>query len=428
MEYGNQFSVTKSFYDWCVENDRLDLNDRFDEELNKCTSKDVGFKSNLQWYFKCPSGRHDSQLHYMCSVTRNRNTKLSCNKCNGLAQVVIDRFGEEYFNKHWHSSNVLNPWDISSSSSDGSIMVKIQCAEKDYHVYDQVPASFAKGVGCPYCINRKVHPNDSFAAVFPEMIERWSSKNNKSPFGYSPHSGEKVWFKCPRGIHQDYEQKISNAVEYNFRCKECSLDESRKPNDLVGMVFGRLTVKSLDMESKQTISKDGYIQYRWWCECSCGNTKLKSVLGCHLTSEKIQSCGCLRHSECSQLQLKVESYIQDVYGYRINHEYNCDIVAKNPKTGRKLPYDNEIIIPEKRLIIEVMGESHYKIDLYVKKNAARHNNTPEQELADLQYRDKYKKDYALSQGYHYLEIPYWTESDDSYKTLIDDAIHKILNS
>ena len=100
MEYGNQFSVTKSFYDWCVENDRLDLNDRFDEELNKCTSKDVGFKSNLQWYFKCPSGKHDSQLHYMCAVTRNRNTKLSCNKCNSLAQVVIDRFGEEYFNKH----------------------------------------------------------------------------------------------------------------------------------------------------------------------------------------------------------------------------------------------------------------------------------------------------------------------------------------
>ena len=32
MEYGNQFSVTKSFYDWCVENNRMDLNDRFDEE------------------------------------------------------------------------------------------------------------------------------------------------------------------------------------------------------------------------------------------------------------------------------------------------------------------------------------------------------------------------------------------------------------
>ena len=54
MNYGNQFSVTKSFYDWCVENNRMDLNNRFDEEKNGCTTKDVGYKSNLQWWFKHP--------------------------------------------------------------------------------------------------------------------------------------------------------------------------------------------------------------------------------------------------------------------------------------------------------------------------------------------------------------------------------------
>ena len=54
------------------------------------------------------------------------------------------------------------------------------------------------------------------------------------------------------------------------------------------------------------------------------------------------------------------------------------------------------------------------------------NTTPEQALLDQQHRDKIKKDYALSQGYHYLEIPYWTEHDESYKTLIDSKIHEIL--
>ena len=42
------------------------------------------------------------------------------------------------------------------------------------------------------------------------------------------------------------------------------------------------------------------------------------------------------------------------------------------------------------------------------------------------WKDEYKKQYALSQGYHYLEIPYWTEHDGSYQQLIDDTIHKIL--
>lgn len=45
----------------------------------------------------------------------------------------------------------------------------------------------------------------------------------------------------------------------------------------------------------------------------------------------------------------------------------------------------------------------------------------------LQYRDKLKKEYALSHGYEFLIIPYWTELDDFYKTLIDNKIAEILS-
>ena len=425
MKYGNQHSVVKSFYDWCVENNRMDLNDLFDEEKNGCTTKDVGYQSNKKWWFKCARLLHDSEQYYMSVITRNPNKKLLCRKCNSLAQVVIDRFGEEYFYKHWHISNKLDPWSIPYGSNTKVIL---QCDKKDYHVYTQSASSFVKGIGCPYCINRLVHPNDSFAAVFPEMIDRWSDKNIKSPYEYSPHSAEKVWFKCPTGVHDDYQQTIAHAVEYKFRCRQCSIDASKGPEDLIGQKFGRLTVVALDTETESTPTKDGYIRYRWRCKCDCGNPDLKSVLACHLKSHKIQSCGCIRHEECSQLQLKVEKYISENYNCKINHEYNCGIVAINPNTGRQLPYDNEIIFSDgKKMIIEVMGESHYKVDLYVKKNANRHGAIPEEELLDLQRRDQHKKDYAISQGYSYLAIPYWTEYDESYEQLISDAIHKILN-
>lgn len=221
MEYGNQFNNTKTFYEWCVENNRMDLNDRFDEELNQCTSRDVGYKSNAKWYFKCPRSLHKSDLYVMSFVTKQPDKELVCRKCNSLAQVVIDRFGEEYFWKHWHKDNTLNPWSVSPYSSGGNIKVKIQCDKKPYHVYDQVPASFSKGIRCPYCINRKVHPLDSFGAMFPEMMERWSDKNDKSPYDYAPHSEDQVWFKCPNGVHNDYIQRISNAVTYGFTCRKC---------------------------------------------------------------------------------------------------------------------------------------------------------------------------------------------------------------
>lgn len=417
--------VTKTFYDWCVENNRMDLHDRFDEEKNRCTTKDVGYKSNLSYWFKCPRGLHDSEQTTMYSITRSPSRQLACRKCTSVAQVVIDKFGEDYLWRHWRSDNEMSPWDIPHASD---IIVKLQCLKKDYHKYEQAAKSFSAGKGCPYCISRIIHPEDSLAAVYPEIINRWSKKNTKTPWEYSPRPDKKVWLTCPDGIHEDYLQQINNAVTYGFSCRECSIKEARKPEDLTGRTFGRLTVKGLDLESPQTITKDGYVRYRWWCQCSCGNSELKSVLGCHLVSGKIRSCGCLNQENYSQLQLKVEEYIQDNYDdLAIRHEYNCGIIAINPNTDRQLPYDNEVIFSNgKKLIIEVMGESHYKIDLFVKSAAEKRRISSEQALFDLQWRDEYKKQYALSQGYYYLAIPYWTENDESYKTLIDEKIQQIL--
>lgn len=35
--------------------------------------------------------------------------------------------------------------------------------------------------------------------------------------------------------------------------------------------------------------------------------------------------------------------------------------------------------------------------------------------------------YALTHGYNYLVIPYWSEKDDQYKKIIDDKINEIIN-
>ena len=219
MKCENQFFVSQSFYDWCVENNRMDLNNRFDEKRNGCTTKEVGYKSNLKYWFICPRSLHDSDQYIMSFITRNPNRNLICRKCNSVAQVVIDKFGEDYLWSHWRDDNELSPWDIPHGST--TIIVKLQCGKKDYHQYEQLAGSFSSGKGCPYCINRLVHPNDSLAAVYPEVISRWSKKNDKSPWEYSPHSDKKAWFTCSEGIHDDYLQTISNASMYGFTCRKC---------------------------------------------------------------------------------------------------------------------------------------------------------------------------------------------------------------
>lgn len=50
--------------------------------------------------------------------------------------------------------------------------------------------------------------------------------------------------------------------------------------------------------------------------------------------------------------------------------------------------------------------------------------SPKDELEKYQYRDKIKKDFAIANGYSYMEIPYWMEKNEEYKEVIDDATKK----
>ena len=73
-----------------------------------------------------------------------------------------------------------------------------------------------------------------------------------------------------------------------------------------------------------------------------------------------------------------------------------------------------------------MGEQHYKPTQYNKLIAKRNGTTAEKELNELQWRDEFKKQHALSLGYYYLDIPYTLEYNDMYKVTIDETIKQIL--
>lgn len=62
--------------------------------------------------------------------------------------------------------------------------------------------------------------------------------------------------------------------------------------DLVGMVFGKLTVKT---QVDDYVNPSGNRYAQWLCKCECGNDKL--VIGAKLKSGKTTSCGCSRSWE-----------------------------------------------------------------------------------------------------------------------------------
>lgn len=343
--------LKKTFYDWCIENDKQWILDLWDYDLNEDTPQEISHSSHFKRYFKCKNGlNHPSICRAICDITSQTN-EIECRYCNSFAQHLINLYGEDALEKYWdYEMNTVDPWQILKSCHQ---KVWIKCQDVDYHdSYEVFCDDFYMGNRCPYCSSKKVHPKDSLGALYPHVLNIWSDKNKKSPFEYAPNSNKKVWWKCFDGLHNDYLKSINQANKNNFHCRECSM-----------------------------LMKSSY------------------------------------------LQNKVYDYLTEL-GLKHVVEYQCSIIARNDKTKRPLPYDNEIT--DLKLIIEVHGVQHYKITRWIELHAEQHNILPEESFAELQWRDEHKRQYALSQGYHYLIIPYWTEKDESYKTLINDKIAEIV--
>ena len=161
----------------------------------------------------------------------------------------------------------------------------------------------------------------------------------------------------------------------------------------------------------------------------CDNTEhVKYETTCDRFTLRGQRCPqCAQEQEESKLQEAVKRYIRSNYSDLIlRHEFNCSIAPINPVTGCRLRYDN--CIEDIKLVIEVHGIQHYQVTSWAISVSKNKGTTPDQELEYQQWKDAYKKQYALDNGYEYLEIPYWTEKDESYKILIDNKIKEILGS
>ena len=120
----------------------------------------------------------------------------------------------------------------------------------------------------------------------------------------------------------------------------------------------------------------------------------------------------------------MSNYISEKYNYTLLHEQDCTIYPVNPKTNYPMSFDNEI--KELKLIIEVNGVQHYEPSFFIRLTAKKYGISTQEAFHQRQYKDEYKKQYALDNGYHFLEIPYTAENNDEYKDLIDSKINEIL--
>lgn len=421
--------MKKSFYDWCIENARQDLLDRWDYELNPKAPNNVGCTSVDYWYFKCPVGQHESTPYKLTNVTRHVNSSVKCIKCNSFALWGIFNIGEDFLEKYWdyNKNKGIDPWELSYGSREE---IYIFCQEKSYHEsYKTKPSHFIAGFRCPYCSGAYIHKLDSFGQwaidnICNDFLEKyWDYDKNKiDPMTLAKQSKTKIYIKClNKEYHGSYTTYPGDFIYDNNRCPFCSCRSLHRFDSLGAVRSEALdTWSDLNEDTPFDIAPKSK-QIRWF---KCENNKHKDYKS-RVYRANIRNFECPKcHSEQedSYLQKMVDYYIEHTYDYEYLKEYDCTLECVNPMTGYVLPYDRELIIGDKHLIIEVQGYQHYNICLITRKSALERGVSVEKEFELQQYRDEIKKDYVLENGYEFLEIPYTCEGNESYKTLIDNKI------
>lgn len=144
----------KSFEQWCIENDRQDILDRWDYELNGCSPKDVCYGTKRKYWFKCSKHvKHKSELKSINNLTNGQEGSIECNQCSSIGQYIVDNFGEEFLWRVWSSKNEISPFKVSCGSEQKFLW---NCPDNKHNSFKRDCKNSKKyDFRCPQCIEER---------------------------------------------------------------------------------------------------------------------------------------------------------------------------------------------------------------------------------------------------------------------------------
>jgi hypothetical protein len=86
-----------TFEQWCFDNNRQDILNRWDYEKTGFNPGDITYASAKPVYFKCPNGIHESELRYVHRLTtKNDQNNFICKECMKEYPIKKDLTGMKY--------------------------------------------------------------------------------------------------------------------------------------------------------------------------------------------------------------------------------------------------------------------------------------------------------------------------------------------
>ena len=394
--------MSKSFYEWCIENNHEDWLELWDYKMNNLSPREVACGTQKKYWFKCSQGIHESEPKSIGNLTNKyRANILSCNRCNSVGQYLINNYGENALELYWdYEKNKVNPFDITRNSN---MEIWIKCQEKDYHGSYKIKCTYlCNGQRCPYCASRKVHPKDSFGQYLIDtygenaLEKYWDFEKNKiNPFNLSRSCDKKVWIKCLNvGYHDSYEIKCHNF--YNgYRCSYCNRNGGKvHPKDSFAQYHIENTDPNFIEKYWSTKNKNNpfeiapYSHKRVWIKCQNNKKHKDYEVQCY---DFTGGCRCGRCKE-SYGEREIAGWLDNKNIKYVREKTFNDLLGLGNE-----PLRFDFYLLDYNVLIEYQGEQHYEPQDFF---------GGEEKFIEQQEHDKRKREYAKLHNIKLLEISY----------------------
>lgn len=222
-------------------------------------------------------------------------------------------------------------------------------------------------------------------------------------------SDEKLKLYCNK--HSLPFEVLSGSFIYrNACCPECGLEEQKNKVSKSNIQFLKELQEKYNGEYVALEDYKGKGEKIKFRHIICNETF--DMRPTSLLTQGQECPRCMSKLTVGKLHLKVVEFLKEL-GYKLNFENRCSIVPINPKTKYQMPYDIEI--NGYKIIIEVHGRQHYQYTPHLHYN-------DEKNFYAQRIRDRYKRMYAKSKGYIFIEIPYSAEYKDKYKDILLEVL------
>lgn len=348
----------------------------------------------------------------------NNRTKLTIqDKDDYLYFVNLDKIKQYGNPERFHTLNLytiqniklwckLNnkPFELLSNDYKGnSVKLKWKCFKDGCReIFESTWADVFSGKGCGICAGKQIGLFNCLATKNQELASEWHPTKNSTLTPYNVTIGyEKtdIWWQCKTNLKHEWKATILSRHNLKNGCPYCSGRYPTEENNL--LVNNPELCLEWNFNKNKKLPKEycpNSGKKVWWKCKDCGH-EWEAVIGDRNNNQR----GC---PECNQSKGEKECKrvldLRDIY-YIPQREFDGLIGLG----GGNLSYD--FYIEKYNLLIEYQGEQHER---YIK---GFHKS--KKDFKKQQEHDRKKKEYALSNGYNFLEIWYWNF----------DNIEKILN-